>query len=500
MKDRLEKHKALQQARSAAAGQAPESIEMVNFKEQLIGYIRDELDQGFSLKQIHAALVEQGYDPQEIGFVITYVKTRFHLSEKEESGDRKKRTDEHHLHVRFMAPVVGIVLLCFALMAIFYTVDGAEQLHEREITELLPYYKMGLDPETTNIVGSKELAKRTEYVDTPRAQAMLRSKKGNVFFDNVVVASDVIDSVYKTVNTYTVEASGSSSAPVYKTLVEIRAKAKAPAQNLKIIEVIPKFILPDTDNLRLTSGLVLEKDPIIQFAFSDVRKDQLLVIRYIIDDKLKSYETLTFAVVQKQIVVRGPTECGNGLCEVGESYMACCVDCGCLPGFDCMNNKCSARPKDECEVDAQCNDGDFSTEDICSGTPKTCSHEAITECAHGDSYCPLGCVYDDDLDCEPPEVFQPETEEVETYVIDTTSGAPPLQPNIRGRYVVNKSLPPWDPAFMCHEDWWCTDGDSCTEDLCNMDTNKCYWEDIVECIDDDFCCPPGCSGINDDDC
>lgn len=47
---------------------------------------------------------------------------------------------------------------------------------------------------------------------------------------------------------------------------------------------------------------------------------------------------------------------------------------------------------DQCQSDADCEDGLSSTVDSCSGKPKACSNLRTTECKSGDSFCPSGCV------------------------------------------------------------------------------------------------------------
>jgi len=64
--------------------------------------------------------------------------------------------------------------------------------------------------------------------------------------------------------------------------------------------------------------------------------------------------------------------------------------------------------QDECTIDVDCNDNNLSTKDICSGTPRKCSHTKITECINGDNYCPSGCSYENDNDCEKPKEVSPE--------------------------------------------------------------------------------------------
>ncbi|HII71441.1 TPA: hypothetical protein HA265_01670, partial [Candidatus Woesearchaeota archaeon] len=74
--------------------------------------------------------------------------------------------------------------------------------------------------------------------------------------------------------------------------------------------------------------------------------------------------------------------------------------CGCPADFICENNICIGAEKDECSGNADCDDDDVSTSDTCSGTPKKCEHAPITDCVSGDDYCPPGCTYVNDGDCE----------------------------------------------------------------------------------------------------
>ena len=79
-----------------------------------------------------------------------------------------------------------------------------------------------------------------------------------------------------------------------------------------------------------------------------------------------------------------PTEascCGNGLCEGAEDELGCPVDC--------------LTP---CVVDADCDDSDNCTADVCLGDG-TCEHTAIVACEAGDGCCAPGCDIDNDPDC-----------------------------------------------------------------------------------------------------
>lgn len=69
-------------------------------------------------------------------------------------------------------------------------------------------------------------------------------------------------------------------------------------------------------------------------------------------------------------------------------------------GSDPVDNESGPELKDDCHADNDCNDNDNSTLDVCSGTPKKCVYEKITECISDDNYCPLVCVFENDNDCE----------------------------------------------------------------------------------------------------
>lgn len=54
----------------------------------------------------------------------------------------------------------------------------------------------------------------------------------------------------------------------------------------------------------------------------------------------------------------------------------------------------------ECLIHSDCDDNKVSTRDECSGSPRTCSNTEITECGPLEGYCPPGCIYSTDRDCQ----------------------------------------------------------------------------------------------------
>jgi hypothetical protein len=189
-----------------------------------------------------------------------------------------------------------------------------------------------------------------------------------------------------------------------KTLVEIRFTPEEAVNTLKIIESVPKT-LATAEEIALTQGGVMaDNDPAIIFTFSNVAIGKTLKAAYVIEKEITTLDTLTFPAEDKKEspAAAEPKVCGDGRCVEGESYMSCCTDCGCPPEGVCENNACVAAKKDQCGTDLDCNDNDLSTKDLCSGKPRTCQHNKITQCYAGDSYCPEGCGYDADNDCPQP--------------------------------------------------------------------------------------------------
>jgi len=169
----------------------------------------------------------------------------------------------------------------------------------------------------------------------------------------------------------------------------------------------------------------------------------------------------------------------------------CVTDAGCDEGDLCTIDKCSGIPKKcsterirdcmggdgccpdgctftvdydckrgDCAVHRDCDDRDPSTNDFCSGDPKKCRHENITDCRNGDGYCPTGCSYSNDKDCPILSIDE------------------------------------------CETDADCDDLDESTVDSCLITRIPavCMHEEVAECgLQDDYC-PPSCDRLSDGDC
>lgn len=122
-----------------------------------------------------------------------------------------------------------------------------------------------------------------------------------------------------------------------------------------------------------------------------------------------------------------------------------------------------------CTIDDLINDGPCMVH---------CVHTEITSCANDDSCCPTGCTTFDDNDCEPP---------CGNGVLDTDE---------RCDTAIGTDFPGACPTA-------CTDGNDCTVDtLLNGGTCAalCDYAPILDCVNDDGCCPAGCNSTNDNDC
>ncbi|MCB9653367.1 MAG: putative metal-binding motif-containing protein [Deltaproteobacteria bacterium] len=148
-----------------------------------------------------------------------------------------------------------------------------------------------------------------------------------------------------------------------------------------------------------------------------------------------------------------PVSCGNGVLEAGET---------CDPSGSCPT---------------ACDDGNACTTDILSGSASACdaacAFEAITQCIDDDGCCAAGCNSTNDNDCS----------------VSCGNG-------------VLEAGETCDPPGSCPTA--CDDQDACTTDTLvgsvDQCSAECSFSAITQCIDDDGCCAPGCSSVNDNDC
>jgi hypothetical protein len=392
-----------EKAYKRAAPPEKKALKSLDFKQEVIGFIEDELAQGYGLEQIKHDLLAEGYPESVIGSAAAYVEKERKVSKRDKTKTKPK-TEEHHVIRRFHLPVMGVVAMVFVLLVVFFFFGIGEE-EEKEMPERIDvflYDNLGLDIEKHTLAGSTQIYSRDELIQSSKAQALLKQNKANPLLASLRV-SETVQGVQKRATVFNVLGGGKGLEQ--KTLVEIRFQAERDVDSLKIIESIPKTIAV-SDEIALTQGgVVAEKDPILLFTFNDVEAGNALKAVYVINKEIKEIDTMTFAAEEVEVVKKPaePRVCGDGKCVEGENYMICCEDCGCLPGFVCEKNQCVAAERDECRTDADCNDEDVSTEDSCTGRPKTCQNIAIIECLNDDGYCPQGCVFDSDNDCEEPE-------------------------------------------------------------------------------------------------
>lgn len=171
-------------------------------------------------------------------------------------------------------------------------------------------------------------------------------------------------------------------------------------------------------------------------------------------------------------VYRNDYECvSNADCATGNACMV--GECGgmprvctsakvtqCISGDGCCPKGCtygvdSDCQQDECTVSADCGGGDVSIKGSCEGIPKKCVYTKITQCVSGDNYCPDGCTWRNDSDCE---------------------------------------------MTGCETNEDCKDNLDSTADRCDPVTKQCAHYNESKCVDVDFACPQGCTYKTDTDC
>jgi hypothetical protein len=201
-----------------------------------------------------------------------------------------------------------------------------------------------------------------------------------------------------------------------------------------------------------------------------------------------------------------PTECdGANPCQVGTligSADECTAECqfsditDCLDADGCCPATCNANNDGDCQpvcgndviepgetcdpevsCPADCDDGNSCTTDGITGVPAecnvVCSYVAVAGCLDDDGCCPAGCDATTDNDCS-ASCDNGTVEPGETC----------------------------DPPATCPVD--CDDSNECTDDLmtgsadnCNV---ACSHTAIINCVDDDLCCPAGCNANSDNNC
>jgi len=283
------------------------------------------------------------------------------------------------------------------MILFFFIGVKEEQIPLPEKIDVMLYENLGLVIGQDNITSSEQTYSRDEIVDAVRAESTLGNNIKNPLISNLKL-SDAFKGIQKKATTYDVMTKGRAEQ---RTLIEIRFKSTKELDTLKILETIPKSTANSEEIFLSQGGVIAEKDPIIIFTFNKVKKDDVLKAVYIIRKKLATLDTATFPA-EITLAKETPKEaivCGDGKCVEGETYMTCCQDCGCTPGFVCTINACVPAEKDECQSETDCNDNDISTKDACTGKPKTCQHTIIGECVIGDGYCPQNCTYNVDTDC-----------------------------------------------------------------------------------------------------
>jgi hypothetical protein len=175
---------------------------------------------------------------------------------------------------------------------------------------------------------------------------------------------------------------------------------------------------------------------------------------------------------------------GDGCCPPGANFT---TDPDCAP---ICGNGVVEPPVEACDDAAgegscptSCPAAGSCTKVTPRGSAATCSASCtatpITACVGGDGCCPAGCTALDDSDC-PVVCGDGVVEPGELCDRGITSGMP----------------------GACARS--CDDADACTVDLAAGSvagcTRVCRHETITACLDDDGCCPAGCSVATDSDC
>lgn len=168
-------------------------------------------------------------------------------------------------------------------------------------------------------------------------------------------------------------------------------------------------------------------------------------------------------------------------------------------------------PKNDCNVTADCDDGNSLTKDECRGIPKKCVYTSINACRSNDGFCPPGCKYANDRDCPAIDECQTDVDCLDSnhFTVDSCTATTPKEckhelktcEQLRG-YLCNqtseacggKSMPSKDRDACCETA--CVKTGSCTGVTCQSYqkcvNGKCYDKTCAErelelCITGEIC-------------
>ena len=100
------------------------------------------------------------------------------------------------------------------------------------------------------------------------------------------------------------------------------------------------------------------------------------------------------------------TNCGDTICEGGETCSSCPADCGCTGGNICCSGTCqipTCSQNSDCGIDTACRIWTCNNPGTCSAS---CSFLDITSCINNDGCCPSGCVFSNDNNCPEGEITE----------------------------------------------------------------------------------------------
>lgn len=166
---------------------------------------------------------------------------------------------------------------------------------------------------------------------------------------------------------------------------------------------------------------IIVRSTISTFTLSPSEEKEVDFDRDGINDLRVKVKSILSGKVDVSIEAIGQKSCGA--CEYLENNVCtlavCCSNAECDDGNDLTRDICVApgtvsancqntQPtsgQDTCVNDTDCNDNDIGTKDTCSGNPKACSLIPIIECLDSDGYCPATCLAADDNDCTTEELI-----------------------------------------------------------------------------------------------
>jgi hypothetical protein len=348
---------------------------MIN--KNLVDYINKNLNKGFNHLSIQNTLIKRGYSSKDVYDTINYVKEiNSHAFKASETKDTNKKS------WIYFGVFLGIIILL--LLILLFLNNSKKTIPEDKLSEGTSF----------NLQENKEVK-----FNLNEEKHKLTVNSINEDSVEIILQSEPIKFTIKVGETKKIDLNNDGIYDVYVSLISI--KDGKPLLFIKKINEKTCIENWTCANWEICSdGNQTRK-------CTDLNNCKTTKNRPASKQECEVSEKNPPAVNDTTCAEKNGTICNKtSICTTSiinaSNSLRCCIG-------SCIINQ-SLDNQNECLTAKNCDDGNYSTNDICSGTPKKCLHSPITQCTDGDNYCPTNCNYSMDSDCKQIETDSIRTE------------------------------------------------------------------------------------------